>query len=122
MTILQDLLRSIGPMVGDAFDDQLLGLFDTAVLPLVQVGAIKLDAPITRDTEWDEVLIEPPDNFDISQTGFATKESVLSAVRSYTYLVVKILFDPPASSVLQMVKDKADEMLWRIEVAYHDYE
>lgn len=122
MTILQDLLRSIGPMVGDAFDDQLLGLFDTAVLPLVQVGAIKLDAPVTSETEWDEVQIEPPDNIDISQTGFATKEAVLSAVRSYTYLVVKILFDPPASSVLQMINSKADEMLWRIEVAYHDYE
>ncbi len=122
MTILQDLLRSIGPMVGNAFDDQLLGLFDTAVLPLVQVGAVTLASPVTTDTTWDEVLNEPPDNYNSHISGFATKEAVLSAVRSYVYLVVKLLFDPPASSVLQMIRDKADEMLWRIEVAYHEYE
>lgn len=115
MTILQDVKRSLGPMLGEAFDEQIIGLIDTALLPLVQVGAVDLTQSLTVDTEWNDILVEPPKTQNI------TTPAVLSAVTNYTYLIVRLMFDPPASSVAQIVKEKADEQLWRLEVAYHVY-
>ena len=114
--VLDDILRSLGPMVGTDFNDQILGLIDTALLPLAQVGAIKKDQGIiTADTTWSKVINDPPINKDISIS------SILSSVRTYIYLQVKIMFDPPASSIVQIMKQKAEEELWRVREAYEPY-
>ena len=38
-------------------------------------------------------------------------------IRSYVYLNVKFLFDPPLSSVIKEIKDKISELEWRISTS-----
>ena len=111
--VLDDILRSLGPMLGTDFNEQILGLIDTALLPLAQAGAIKKDqGSITADTTWSKVINDPNKDISIS--------SILSSVRTYIYLQVRIMFDPPASSIVQIMKSSADEHLWRIRQAYEE--
>ena len=111
--VLEDILRSLGPMIGNDFNDQILGLIDTALLPLTQVGAIRQSTErITADTKWSEVVIDPPINSTYSTS------DILKGIESYIYLQVKIMFDPPASSIVQIMQQKAEEELWRVREAY----
>lgn len=114
--VLDDILASLGPMVGTDFNTQILGLIDTALLPLTQVGSIKQSTKkITADTKWSEIVIDPPNNGTYSNT------DILKGIKSYIYLEVKIMFDPPASSIVQILQQKAKEELWRIREAYESY-
>lgn len=45
-------------------------------------------------------------------------EGYVESVKTYVYLRVKLLFDPPASSsVMESIKRQADEIEWRLNVA-----
>lgn len=114
--VLDDILASLGPMIGEDFNSQVLGLIDTALLPLMQCGAINKRAPkIGSDTTWKELIVDPPTNSDYSIV------TVLTGIKSYIYLQVKIMFDPPASSIVQIMQQKAEEELWRVREAYEPY-
>ena len=114
--VLDDILASLGPMVGTDFNNQILGLIDTALLPLTQVGSIKQSTKtITADTKWSEIVNDPPNNHTYSNT------DILKGIKSYIYLEVKILFDPPVSSIVQIMQQKAEEELWRVREAYEPY-
>lgn len=48
---------------------------------------------------------------------FLGTDANLEAVKTYVYLKVRILFDPPASSaLLDAMKRQADELEWRLQV------
>lgn len=111
--VLDDILASLGPMIGTDFNNQILGLIDTALLPLTQVGAIQQGTErITADTKWSEIVIDPPIN------GTYSNADILKGIKTYVYLEVKIMFDPPASSIVQIMQQKAEEELWRVREAY----
>lgn len=115
--VLDYILRSLGPFVGKDFNNQILGLIDTALLPLLQVGALKKGLKeITESTTWNEFVADPPTNSDYSS------EDILRGIRSYIYIKVKLLFDPPASSIVQVMQQIADEELWRIREVYEQYD
>lgn len=68
--------------------------------------------------------VGPPNGFSITGNGekwdnFITKESHnLSIVKSYVYLKVKLLFDPPLSSaVIESINKQISEFEWRLNVA-----
>lgn len=115
--VLDYILRSLGPFVGQDFNDQILGLIDIALLPLLQVGALKKGIKeITANTTWNEFVADPPTNSEY------TREDILRGIRSYIYVKVKLLFDPPAASIVQVYQQVADEELWRIRETYEEYD
>lgn len=115
--VLDYILRSLGPFVGQDFNDQILRLIDIALLPLLQVGALKKGIKeITASTTWNEFVADPPTNSEY------TREDILKGIRSYIYVKVKLLFDPPAASIVQVYQQVADEELWRIREVYEEYD
>lgn len=115
--VLDYILRSLGPFVGQDFNDQILGLIDIALLPLLQVGALKKGIKeITASTTWNEFVSDPPTNSEY------TREDILKGIQSYIYVKVKLLFDPPAASIAQVYQQVADEELWRIREVYEEYD
>lgn len=83
------------------FDQQLILAINTAFSILHQLGVGPKDgyAIENESNRWDEVV---------------TKQS-LNMVKSYVFLKVKLLFDPPATSfVLEAYNKQLAEMEWRI--------
>lgn len=83
------------------FDQQLILAINTAFSILHQLGVGPKDGYAIEDesNRWDEVV---------------TKQS-LNMVKSYVFLKVKLLFDPPATSfVLEAYNKQLSEMEWRI--------
>lgn len=83
------------------FDQQLILAINTAFSILHQLGVGPKDGYAIEDesNRWDEVV---------------TKQS-LNMVKSYIFLKVKLLFDPPATSfVLDAYNKQLAEMEWRI--------
>lgn len=57
-------------------------------------------------------------NKDAVWTDFLSDETKLEDIKSYIYLKVKLLFDPPLSSaVIDSTKRLIDELEWRINIA-----
>ena len=85
------------------FDNQIIAYINTVWMTLYQIGVGKKDFSITSDEQqW---------------TDFLGKSKKLEAVKTYVYLKVKLVFDPPQSaSVQQALKQQADELEWRLNV------
>lgn len=118
--ILDDIKASLGDqsLLGEEFDKQIIELINITLLSLTQVGCVYIsDLEIDESTEWDEIIVEPPSKNNIDQ--LITTDSVTSAVKAYIGLQVRILFDPPVSTIVNIMQEKSNELLWRLEVAYH---
>lgn len=103
-SILNDVKHSLGIPAGTtAFDQDLIlfinGVFGT--LTQLNVGP-KVGFQITDETaQWEEYYTDPR----------------LNAVKSYMFVCLKILFDPPATGfVLQAMKEQKLEMEYRLNV------
>ena len=105
-SILETIRGMIGPSVSGtytAFDNELIIHINSVLMILYQAGIGQKGFQIRGTTEtWYDFLGETSD---------------LEAVKSYVYLRVKLLFDPPTSSfVLDSMQKQSDEMLWRLNV------
>lgn len=106
-SILEDIKKQIGfdPSY-TVFDPDLILLINSEFATLYQAGVGPADKAfrITGPSEtWDE---------------FFEGKTDLESVKDYIFLQVKIIFDPPANSfVLDAYKAKAEELLWRLNVA-----
>lgn len=104
------ILTSIKKMLGideeyDCFDTDLIVHINSVFMILTQMGVGPSEGFIISDktTTWDEFLQD-------------TKQ--LESVRSYVYLKVKLLFDPPLSSVVMDATNRLiSELEWRLNVA-----
>ncbi len=57
---------------------------------------------------------------DATWTEFLGATPTLNSVKTYVYLRVRLLFDPPATSYhLSSMKEQIDELQWRL-TAHHD--
>ena len=67
--------------------------------------------------------VGPPDGFSISDetpvwSDFIDDSSDIESVKSYVYLKVKLLFDPPLSSAaMEATKQLISELEWRLTLA-----
>lgn len=67
--------------------------------------------------------VGPADGFSIEDStatwaDFIGDDTNLSAVKSYMYLKVRLLFDPPQSSaVMDCIKTQISELEWRLNIA-----
>lgn len=104
------ILRTIAKLVDadglegtdEFFDTDLMVHINTAIFELYQVGVGDRGFTITSENEtWENYLKE-----DLP---------VLSAVKDYIYIYVKLIFDPPQSSSVQTaMQSTADRLLYRI--------
>lgn len=107
---MESILTSIKKMLGIAeeythFDADLIMHINSVFAILTQIG------------------VGPSEGFSIEDENdvwedFITEDSKLELVKSYTYMKVKILFDPPLiSSVIESMNRMISELEWRIQVA-----
>lgn len=74
-----------------------------AILHQLGVGPEKGYSIVDAQNTWDELLLD---------------STTLESVKTYTYLKVRLLFDPPtSSSVLDSMTRTISEFEWRIQVA-----
>lgn len=107
---MDSILNSIKKLLGitedfTAFDEDIIMHINSALATLTQIG------------------VGPPNGFSISDA-YATWDEFIDddlrfeSVKSYVYLKVRLLFDPPASSVtVESMKQMISEYEWRLNVA-----
>lgn len=86
-----------------AFDADLVFHINSVFAELYQLGVGPSTPFMIEDesTTWDEF----------------TTDASLAMVKSYMYLDVRMMFDPPTASLLTAMKEKRDEYEWRLNVA-----
>lgn len=105
---MDSILITIKKMLGldaayDVFDPEIIVYINTAINVLEQLG-VGVDGYTVTSSEntWDE---------------FLTDISKLEGVKTYIYIRVRMLFDPPANSTLsKTLEDTARELEWRLNV------
>lgn len=93
-------MLNIDPEITE-FDSDLIVLINTSLSTLYQLGVGDKQFSITGSTEkWSDLL---------------TDESYLEMIKSFIFIDVKIVFDPPTSSiVMEAYKETRKEYIWRI--------
>lgn len=104
---MESILTSIKKMLGiseeyEHFDADITMHINSVLMTLTQIG------------------VGSPDGFAISDKSatwkeFIPEDQLIEAVKSYTYLKVRLLFDPPSSStIIESFNKQAAEYEWRI--------
>lgn len=104
------ILNSIKKLLGiekdyTHFDTDIIIHINSAISTLSQIDAgLSKGFSITGNTEtWKELIGERGD---------------MEFIKSYIYLKVRLVFDPPSSSaVIDAIKQQISELEWRIQVA-----
>lgn len=107
-TVNSSILLSVKKMLGpsadyDIFDPELIIYINSVFGTLHQLGVGPEEKfVITGDSElWSD---------------FTTEGEEIEEVKSYIYLRVRLLFDPPSSSfVLSSFKEQIKELEWRLQ-------
>jgi len=106
-SILDSVKKSLNiPVDVTVFDSVLIMHINTVFSKLYQLG-VGPDRPFMiegNEAEWDEFSTDPSINM----------------VRTFVYLEVRLVFDPPSASVLTAIEKKRDELEWRLNVADDD--
>lgn len=107
---MESILTSIKKMLGitedyNHFDADLIMHINSVFMILNQMGVGPEEGFFIEDKTvfWEDYMSDP---------------TQLQAVKSYMYLKVKLLFDPPASSVIMgCIEKMISELEWRLNVA-----
>jgi hypothetical protein len=106
VSILESVKKNLGLHESDdSFDQDVLTHINSVFADLNQLGigpdtGFMIEGP---EETWDQYLGGDPN---------------LSSVKSYVYLRVRLLFDPPGTSYLiSAMKDQIDKAEWRLNVA-----
>lgn len=107
---MESILNSIKKLLGiaedyDHFDSDIIMHINSVFTTLTQLG------------------VGPEDGFSINDEAekwedFLPEERMIHSVKSYMFMKVKLMFDPPLSSaVIECTKEQIKEMEWRLQVA-----
>ena len=107
---MDSILTSIKKLLGIdeeyiQFDNDIIMHINTVFLNLTQLGVGPEEGFLIEDdaATWDD---------------FIGDSNQLQAVKTYVYLKVKLLFDPPlSSSVIESINRIISELEWRLNVA-----
>lgn len=107
---MESILNSIKKLLGipedyDHFDSDIIMHINSVFTTLTQLGVGPEDGFSINDEveKWEDFLPE---------------ERMIHSVKSYMFMKVKLMFDPPLSSaVIECTKEQIKEMEWRIQVA-----
>lgn len=108
---MESILTSIKKLLGiteeyDQFDADIVMHINTVFLNLSQIGVGPGEGFSIEDksTEWSEFL--------------PGEHKLFEAVKTYIYLKVRLLFDPPINSaVIESINHNIAEIEWRLNVA-----
>lgn len=106
---MESILVTIKKMLGvddeyEHFDPDIIVNINTVFMVLNQLGVGPQKGFFIRnkDTTWDDYIVD---------------ESNIESVKTYIYLRVRLLFDPPANSFLvEAIKSQIAEIEWRLNV------
>lgn len=109
----KSILNNVKKMLGldedyDAFDTDVIIHINSVFSTLSQLGIGPIEGFMIEDDipTWDDFLITPNAN--------------LSSIKTYVYLRVRLLFDPPATSfAIQAMEKQIQELEWRLN-AYRE--
>lgn len=107
---MESILTSIKKLLGieasyEHFDPDIIIHINSAFMILTQLGVGPSEgfAIDDEDSLWSDFLGD---------------DSRIEAVKTYVYLKVKLLFDPPlSSSVIESINRSINELEWRLNVA-----
>lgn len=107
---MESILTSIKKLLGieeeyTQFDNDIIMHINSVFLNLTQLGVGPAEGFLIEDdtATWED---------------FIGDSNQLQAVKSYMYLKVKLLFDPPlSSSVIESMNRMVAELEWRLNVA-----
>ena len=107
---MESILNSIKKLLGiaedyDHFDSDIIMHINSVFATLTQLGVgPEKGFSINDESEkWEDFLPE---------------ERMLHSVKSYMFMKVKLMFDPPLSSaVIECTKEQIKELEWRLQVA-----
>jgi len=107
---MESILTSIKKLLGIAeeythFDADLIMHINSVLSILTQIGVGPAEGFSIKDKSsvWED---------------FVPENSKLELIKSYTYMKVKLLFDPPlTSAVIESINRIISELEWRIQVA-----
>lgn len=110
MAVEESIFKTIKGLLGpdadyEEFDQDILIFINSAIATLTQIGVGPLDGfRITGDTEtWHDFLGDYKD---------------IESVKSYIYMKVRLVFDPPSNSaVMNAYNEACKELEWRLNVA-----
>lgn len=105
----QSILASTKKVLGidpsiDVFDQDIIMHINSVFNTLQQLGVGPVEGYQIADetSEWPE---------------FTSNNFLMNSVKSYTYLRVRMLFDPPSTSFhLEAIKEQIKEFEWRMKV------
>lgn len=100
------VLNTIKKLVGvpdDSFTEDILVHINSSFFTLYQLGVFDEPPIIKSEAEtWGEVIGD---------------DKNLEAIKTYIYIKVRLIFDPPATSfVIDALKKQAEEIEWRLNV------
>lgn len=105
---MDSILTSIKELLGiqqedTNFDTDIIFHINTVIMTLRQIGVGPQEGFSIEDdeTEWSDYID------DIT---------MIEAVKSYMFMKVKLMFDPPTGSVLDAYKENIKELEWRLSV------
>lgn len=106
-SILNSVKKALGIQKDlKAFDQDILMNINSVFSILYQIGVISSTDTYRIEDDvatWNEI--------------FGEDLVILDLIKSYTYIRVRIIFDPPANSfVLDSLKSQAQELEWRIYI------
>ena len=107
---MESILTSIKKLLGideeyEHFDSDIIMHINSVFMILNQLGVGPTEGFSIKDktATWED---------------FVTDLTKVEAIKSYVYLKVKLLFDPPlSSSVMESINRTISELEWRINVA-----
>lgn len=111
-SILTSMKKMLGGIMGenvDVFDTDLIIHINSIFMILHQLG-VGPDKPFTvkdASTTWDE---------------FISNRDDIESVKTYMYLKLKLIFDPPTTSfVLTSYENQIKELEWRLNVQVENH-
>lgn len=107
---MESILTSIKKLLGieenyEHFDQDIIMHINSIFMVLTQLGVGPSEGFVIEDESslWSD---------------FITDDAKISAVKTYIYLKVKLLFDPPLSSaVIESINRSISELEWRLNVS-----
>lgn len=106
---MESILTSIKKLLGITeeythFDADIIMHINSVFMVLHQLGVGPEGGFFIEDesTTWDEYLGDPTE---------------LQLVKTYIYMKVRMMFDPPTGGVLNSMKEQINEFEWRLNVA-----
>lgn len=106
---MESILTSIKKLLGITkeythFDADIIMHINTVFLNLAQIGI----GPSTGFSIEDDTSV---------WTDFIPENPLFEAIKSYTYLKVRLMFDPPQnSSLIEAINRNINELEWRLNV------